>query len=170
MRRRSARWPGRTTMRLAGVGVIGVAAVGVLGVTRAPASPTNGCGGPTVTKQYFGKAMDIYVHHDLPVYRYTLANCAGMSVNVLSYGGIIQSIDVPGNNGQTADVVLGFSTLQDYVKEDSPPVTVNGGPYFGETVGRYANRIANGKFTLDGHKYSLPVNNGPNTLHGGLVG
>ena len=57
---------------------------------------------------------------------------------------------MPGKNGKTADVVLGFKTLQDYVANASPPVTANGGPYFGETVGRYANRIAKGTFKLNG--------------------
>jgi aldose 1-epimerase len=71
--------------------------------------------------------------------------------------------------------VLGFKTLQDYVTEDSPPVTANGGPYFGETIGRYGNRIAKGTFTLNQPgvgpvKYTLPINNGVNSLHGGLVG
>ena len=77
---------------------------------------------------------------------------------------------MPGRNGTTADVVLGFKTLQDYVTDDSPPVTANGGPYFGETVGRYANRIAKGTFKLNGQTYTLPINNGVNALHGGLVG
>ena len=77
---------------------------------------------------------------------------------------------MPGRNGRAADVVLGFKTLKDYVTEDSPPVTANGGPYFGETVGRYANRIAKGTFKLNGTTYTLPINNNGNTLHGGLVG
>ncbi|HEY2577568.1 MAG TPA: aldose epimerase family protein [Streptosporangiaceae bacterium] len=158
-------------MRLAVVAVVGVATVGVLGMAQAPASPVHGCsGGPTISKQSFGKAMDIYVHKKLPVFRFTLANCDGMSVSILSYGGIIQSIDVPGASGQNADVVLGFATLKDYVAKDSPPVTANGGPYFGETIGRYGNRIAKGTFKLDGHTYTLPINNGVNDLHGGLVG
>jgi aldose 1-epimerase len=93
-----------------------------------------------------------------------------MQVRILTYGGIIQSINVPGRDGQSADVVLGFATLKDYINEDSPPVIANGGPYFGETIGRYGNRIAKGTFHLDGHKYTLPINNGVNTLHGGLVG
>jgi len=72
-------------------------------------------------------------------------------------------------------VVLGFPTLQDYVTEDSPPVTANGGPYFGELIGRYANRIAKGTFTLNQPgvgpvTYTVPINNGVNSLHGGLVG
>jgi aldose 1-epimerase len=171
MRTATARWPAKPALRLAAVVTVGVAAVGVLGVARAPASATRACtGGPTVSRQFFGRAMDIYAGKKLPVYRYTLANCAGMSVNVLSYGGIIQSVNVPGRSGQSADVVLGFATLKDYVNEDSPPVTVNGGPYFGETIGRYGNRIADGTFHLDGHTYTLPINNGVNSLHGGLVG
>jgi aldose 1-epimerase len=175
MRIASARWLRVPAARIAAVAVVGAATVGVLGATQAPAQTAkthsaSACTGPTISKQYFGKAMDIYYHKYLPVYRYTLANCTGMSVSILSYGGIIQQINVPGANGQSADVVLGFNSLNDYVKYDSPPVTVNGGPYFGETVGRYANRIANGKFTLNGHVYTLPINNGPNTLHGGLVG
>ena len=175
MRTALTRWSKRPAMRLAAVVTLGVAAVGVLGAARAPAQTagshgTAGCAGPTVSRQPFGKAMDIYVHKYLKVYRYTLTNCQGMQVRILSYGGIIQSINVPGRSGQSADVVLGFATLKDYVNEDSPPVTVNGGPYFGETIGRYGNRIANGRFHLNGHLYTLPINNGPNTLHGGLVG
>ena len=93
-----------------------------------------------------------------------------MSIDLLSYGAITQAIWVPGSNGHKADVVLGFKTLQDYVTFASPPVTANGGPYFGETVGRYANRIAKGTFQLNGQTYTLPINNGVNALHGGLVG
>ena len=72
-----------------------------------------------------------------------------MSVQVLTFGGIIQDINVPDRYGHVTDVTLGFKTLQDYVTEDSPPVTANGGPYFGETIGRYGNRIAKGTFTLN---------------------
>jgi aldose 1-epimerase len=82
---------------------------------------------------------------------------------------------VPGKNGQEADVILGFKTLKDYVTEDSPPVTANGGPYFGELIGRYGNRIAKGTFTLNQPgkgpvTYHVPINNNGNSLHGGLVG
>ena len=98
-----------------------------------------------------------------------------MSVQILTYGGIVQAINVPDRHGHTTDVVLGFKTLQDYVTEDSPPVTANGGPYFGETIGRYGNRIAKGTFSLNQPgqgkvTYTLPINNGVNSLHGGLVG
>jgi len=82
-----------------------------------------------------------------------------MQVKILTYGGIIQSIQVPGRGGHGADVVLGFKTPQDYVNLDSPAVTANGGPYFGKTIGRYGNRIAKGTFTLDGKTYTL-LNNG----------
>jgi aldose 1-epimerase len=160
-----------TATRIGAVAAVAVATVGVLSAAQAaPASSAKSCSSPTISKQYFGRAMDIYYHKYLPTYRYTLTDCQGMSVNVLSYGGIIQSIDVPGANGQSADVVLGFATLQDYIRYASPPVTVNGGPYFGETIGRYGNRIAKGTFHLDGKTYTLPINNGVNDLHGGLVG
>jgi aldose 1-epimerase len=97
-----------------------------------------------------------------------------MSAKILTFGGIVQEINVPARNGRVADVTLGFKTLQDYVTYASPPVTANGGPYFGESIGRYGNRIAKGTFTLDQPTgpvtYHLPINNNGNTLHGGLVG
>jgi aldose 1-epimerase len=164
--------------RIGGIAVLGAAAIaGSVAFYAAPASqaaPTGAAractAAPTVTKQFFGTAFDLYAGKNLPVYRYTLRNCRGMAVKILSYGGIVQSITVPSRSGKPTDVVLGFKTLGEYVAEDSPPVTANGGPYFGETVGRYANRIAKGMFTLDGHTYTLPINNNGNTLHGGLVG
>jgi len=125
---------------------------------------------PTVTKENFGSAFDSYAGKDLPVYRYTLTNGNGMRVRILTYGGIVQSVNVPDQAGKSADVVLGFPTLEDYVTKDSPPVTANGGPYFGELIGRYGNRIAKGTFTLNGKTYHLPINNNGNTLHGGLIG
>jgi aldose 1-epimerase len=153
------------------------AAAGTFGATAAsaaPAKPAHGGGGPSVTSQYFGSTVEPYTGKNTAVYRYTLSG-GGVTANVLSYGGIIQSIDAPSRNGTVADVTLGFKTLADYVKYDSPPVTANGGPYFGESIGRYGNRIANGTFTLDQPgvgpvKYTLPINNNGNTLHGGLVG
>jgi len=129
----------------------------------------------SVSKQFFGDAVEPYTGKETAVYRYTLTNTRGMSVDILTYGGIVQEINVPGRNGRDADVILGFKTLNDYVTEASPPVTANGGPYFGELIGRYGNRIAKGTFTLDQPgvgpvTYTLPVNNGVNSLHGGLVG
>jgi aldose 1-epimerase len=162
----------RGTRIAAAAGLAAAGLAGTLAFSQAsPAAAAGHCSGqPTVSRQFFGSAFDLYAGHNLPVYRYTLRNCRGMQVRILTYGGIVQSITVPSRAGRPTDVVLGFKTLADYVKEDSPPVTVNGGPYFGETVGRYANRIAKGTFKLDGHTYTLPINNGVNSLHGGLVG
>ncbi|KUO22472.1 aldose epimerase family protein [Streptomyces dysideae] len=96
-----------------------------------------------------------------PVHRWSLER-AGVRVRVLSYGGIVQSVEVPDRDGRTADVVLGFPDLGGYL---ACP-----GPYFGALIGRYANRIAGGRFTLDGRTYSLARNNAPNSLHGGERG
>jgi aldose 1-epimerase len=165
--------PTTRALRVGTAVVVTLGTAGVLGLSLAPAAtaaPAKACSGPTVTKQSFGKAFDSYAKKSLPVDRYTLANCRGMQVRVLSYGGIVQSIRVPGRNGKTADVTLGFKTLRDYIKEDSPPPPAAGGPYFGETIGRYGNRIAKGTFTLDGKTYHLPINNNGNSLHGGFIG
>ncbi|OWA03882.1 galactose-1-epimerase [Streptomyces sp. CS113] len=96
-----------------------------------------------------------------PVHRWTLER-AGVRVRVLSYGGIVQSAEVPDRDGNTADVVLGFADLDGYVTHPEP--------YLGALVGRYANRIAGGRFPLDGRTYTLAPNEGPNTLHGGARG
>ena len=154
--------------------VAALTALGALAATTASASPAasggHSGGHLSISKQFFGNTIEPYTGDNTPTYRYTLTNAKGVSVDLLSYGAITQAIKVPGRNGQTADVVLGFKTLQDYVTFASPPVTANGGPYFGETVGRYANRIALGTFKLNGQTYTLPINNGVNALHGGLNG
>jgi aldose 1-epimerase len=157
---------------VAGVGALALAAAGTLGMAASSAAQSGGnsCGSPTISKQFFGSTVEPYTGKNTKVYRYTLTNCRGMQVKILTYGGIVQSISVPGRTGRAADVVLGFKTLADYVKFDSPPVTANGGPYFGETIGRYGNRIAKGTFKLNGQTYTLPINNGVNALHGGLNG
>jgi aldose 1-epimerase len=90
-----------------------------------------------------------------------LSNSAGMSVRIIALGAAIQSLNVPDRAGVPADVVLGYDSVRDYVAK---PL------YFGTTVGRFANRIARGKFTLDGREYTLETNDGPNHLHGGLHG
>ena len=95
------------------------------------------------------------------VERYTLANDNGMRVSVLTYGGIVQSLVVPDRNGIGGDVALGFDSIEDYMELS---------PYFGAIVGRYANRIAQGRFEFDGETYELAVNNPPNALHGGERG
>jgi aldose 1-epimerase len=166
--------------RLRGPAAIGLAAMvaiavgGSLAATQANAAPARG-GGLSITKQYFGSTVEPYTGKETAVYRYTLSNGNGMSVKILTYGGDLQEINLPGRNGQEADIILGFKTLNDYVTEDSPPVTANGGPYFGELIGRYGNRIAKGTFTLNQPgvgpvTYHVPINNNGNSLHGGLVG
>ncbi len=95
------------------------------------------------------------------VYLYTLTNANGVRMKVTNYGARVVSLQVPDRTGKLADVVLGYSTLAEYLQDS---------PYFGAACGRYANRIAKGKFTLDGKTSRLAVNNGPNHLHGGLVG
>ncbi|MEU9451618.1 aldose epimerase family protein [Streptomyces sp. NPDC048277] len=95
------------------------------------------------------------------VHRWTLER-AGTRVRVLSYGGIVQSVEVPDREGRSADVVLGFADLDGYLE--------NPGPYFGALVGRYANRIAHARFPLDDVTYALEPNNAPNSLHGGSRG
>jgi aldose 1-epimerase len=109
----------------------------------------------TVTSRYFGR------NGRMPVTLYTLTNQAGMSVSIMNYGATITSIRVPDRNGKFDDVVLGFDKFSPYLKMKD---------YFGATVGRYANRIARGKFTLDKMTYQLAINDPPNALHGGLRG
>jgi aldose 1-epimerase len=172
-------WRHRRPPLIAGAGLVAAAtAIGVAAAVAPAASAQSASsqakagngGGLSITKQYFGSTTEPYTGKVTPTYRYTLSNGRGMTVQLLSYGAITQAIDVPSRNGHEADVVLGFKTLKDYVANASPPVTANGGPYFGETVGRYANRIAKGTFKLNGKTYTLPINNGVNSLHGGLVG
>ncbi|WP_144113172.1 aldose epimerase family protein [Paraburkholderia sp. BCC1886] len=95
-----------------------------------------------------------------PVTCYTLRNSRGITVKFLSYGGVICELLAPGRDGRVANIVLGFATLADYEK-------LNPDSHFGALIGRYANRIARGRFTLDGSEYTLPVNDTPNTLHSG---
>ena len=109
-----------------------------------------------VQKMDFGKTPD-----GTPVDLYVLTNSKGMTAKVATYGGIVTELHVPDRDGKFADVVLGFDDLAGYVKNN---------PYFGCIVGRVANRIASGKFTLGGKEYTLAKNNGPNTLHGGVKG
>jgi aldose 1-epimerase len=158
-----------SAVRMGAVAALALAAVGSLAMRQAPVTSGHDC--LNISKpQPFGSTPNPPSTTPTQVYRYTLSNCNGMQVNLLTYGAIQQSIWVRGHNGQKADVITGFKTLNDYVTEDSPPVTANGGPYFGETIGRYANRIAKGTFTLNGVTYHLPINNGVNSLHGGLIG
>ncbi len=92
---------------------------------------------------------------------YRLRNREGMEAHIITYGGIVTTLTAPDRKGHFADVVLGYNSLQGYLKDS---------PYFGALIGRYGNRIAKGQFILDGKTYQLATNNGPNTLHGGNVG
>jgi aldose 1-epimerase len=110
----------------------------------------------TIRKQSFGKtasgeAIDLY----------SLSNKKGMEVSITNFGATVVALRVPDRAAKPADVVLGFDTLEGYE---------NGKSYFGATVGRYANRIGGGTFSIDGKTYTLPKNNGNNTLHGGIIG
>jgi len=110
----------------------------------------------TVSAEPFGQMPD-----GRGITVFTLTNANGMRVRAIDYGGIIVSLEVPDGEGQVADVVLGYDNLEGYLEEN---------PYFGAIIGRYGNRIADGQFTLEGETYTLTRNNGPNHLHGGVVG
>jgi aldose 1-epimerase len=149
--------------RLAITAVFALAAVAALGVSAlAQGKQGRAAAAPSISSKPWGtvggKAVNLY----------TLSN-GSMKVNITNFGGIIQSIYAPDRNGKLTDVTLGFANLKGYEANDATkqPTGGSGTTYFGSTVGRYANRIANGKFTLNGKTYHLPVNNGPNTLHGG---
>lgn len=154
----------RNALHLGAAVGVAAAAVGIAGATTAATHrQASAAGGhPTISRAYFGTT------DGTKVYRYTLTSGRGETVRILTYGGVIQSIDAPDRHGRTTDITLGFPTLQDYVTESSP--AAGGGVYFGALVGRYANRIAKGTFTLDGTTYHVPVNNNGNSLHGGTVG
>jgi aldose 1-epimerase len=100
-------------------------------------------------------------HDGIQVDLYTLTNRNGLKARIATYGATLVSLEVPDRRGMPADVVLGFDTLEPYLDVH---------PYFGSIIGRYANRIRNGRFVLHGESYALPCNDGPNHLHGGLHG
>ncbi len=120
---------------------------------KAPEGQPMGVG---VAKSDFGKTAD-----GAQVELYTLTNSHGLKVKIMTYGGVVTELETPDRDGKMGDIVLGFHNLKSYLAGD---------PYFGAIVGRVANRVAKGKFTLDGKEYKLAVNNGPNSLHGGLKG
>ncbi len=93
--------------------------------------------------------------------QFTLTNANGLVARIIDFGGIITELHTPGRDGKPADIVLGFDTIEPYLADS---------PYFGALIGRYGNRIAKGRFTLDGQEFSLPANNGNNHLHGGAPG
>lgn len=100
------------------------------------------------------------------IHIYTLRNDHGISIKITNYGGIITSVKTPDKSGTKANIVLGFKSLEDYFTN----AYIENCPYFGCIAGRYANRIAKGKFSIAGKEYTLPVNNGENCLHGGITG
>lgn len=110
----------------------------------------------TITSGQFGQTLD-----GEAVLLFSLVNDQGVEAKITNYGGIITSLNVPDRSGKLADIVLGHDCLEGYL---------NRSRYFGALIGRYANRIANGRFSLNGTTYSLAHNNGPNHLHGGLKG
>ncbi len=110
----------------------------------------------SISRQPFGQSKN-----GAPVDLYTLRNRNGAEARISNYGGLVISLKVPDRAGKFGDVVLGYDNLADYIKDS---------PYFGALIGRYGNRIAKGKFTLDGRQYTLATNNYPNALHGGVKG
>ncbi|UCF42229.1 MAG: galactose mutarotase [Planctomycetota bacterium] len=110
----------------------------------------------SIEKQDFGKTPD-----GESVDLYTLTNNNGLKAQIMTYGGIVTTLHVPDGDGQLGDIVSGYDTLDEYIKEN---------PYFGALIGRCGNRIGKGKFTLNGVEYTLATNNGPNHLHGGIKG
>lgn len=129
------------------------------GLLTVPA--TAAASGPTIAKEPFGALPD-----GTKIDRYTLGSGHGMKVRILTYGGIVQSLDVPDRHGRSADVALGFRTLDGYLSDTYKDEN----PYFGALIGRYGNRIGGAQFTLDGKTYKVPANDGKNSLHGGTTG
>jgi aldose 1-epimerase len=123
--------------------------------TNAPENKTVAAATASVSRQDFGQA------DGKPVYLYTLTNKNGVQVKITNYGGIVTSWVVPDKNGANSSIVLGFDSLSGYLAKP---------PYFGALVGRYGNRIANGKFKIGDTTYTLATNNGKNHLHGGIKG
>ncbi|MEV8316585.1 aldose epimerase family protein [Streptomyces sp. NPDC059900] len=132
-----------------------LASAAAVGLTAAVAGTSYAAAGRTPTKELFGKLTD-----GTKVYRWSLAN-GGTRMKVLSYGGIVQSLELPDRHGRYTNVSLGYDTIEAYVA---------GTTFFGATIGRYGNRIAKGRFTLDGKTHQLSVNDGENSLHGGAKG
>ncbi|MHB9753950.1 aldose epimerase family protein [Streptomyces sp. BYX5S] len=141
----------RTVM--ASAAAAGVAATALGGTAHASAAHASG--GRKPVKEPFGKLAD-----GTKVYRWSLSN-GGTRMKVLNYGGIVQSLELPDRHGRYVNVSLGYDTIEEYVA---------GTTFFGATIGRYGNRIAKGKFTLDGKAYQVSVNDGENSLHGGAKG
>ncbi len=117
----------------------------------------------SISKAPYGKMPD-----GTQIDEYTLTNADGMKVKLITYGAITTAVEVPDRDGKFENITLYCDSLEDYMakKENGNPMA----PFFGATIGRYGNRIAKGKFKLDGKEYTLPINNAPNSLHGGSKG
>jgi aldose 1-epimerase len=135
--------------------VIAAAAAAGLTATTAGTAQAHGAGGGRPVKEPFGTLAD-----GTKVHRWSLAN-GGTRLKVLTYGGTVQSLEIPDRRGRYANVSLGYDDIESYV---------TGTTYFGATIGRYGNRIGKGRFTLDGTAYQVSVNDGENSLHGGTQG
>jgi aldose 1-epimerase len=148
--------PFRTARRRSLLVVLGAGLLA--GGLASPAGATDAeeAAGPSTSVEPFGQTPD-----GTDVERWTLTN-GDATMRVLTFGGVIQTFEVPDAAGEVENVVLGYPDLEGYYTE--------GDPYFGALIGRYGNRIAEGRFTLDGQTYQLPLNDGPNTLHGGPGG
>ena len=121
-----------------------------------PSPPSAPTPPPDIARAAFGTSQD-----GQPVETFTLRNASGIEMRVISLGGIITHLRTPDRSGAMADIVLGFDTIDGYLKEH---------PYFGAIIGRYGNRIGTARFAIDGTTYTLAANNGPNHLHGGVKG
>ncbi|MGW4566890.1 aldose epimerase family protein [Streptomyces sp. NPDC004561] len=135
--------------------IAGAAAAGLAATALGAGTAQAAASGRKPVKELFGTLAD-----GTKVHRWSLEN-GGTRLKVLSYGGIVQSLEIPDRHGRYANVSLGYDNLAAYVA---------GTTYFGATIGRYGNRIARGRFTLDGKAYQLSVNDGVNSLHGGAKG
>jgi aldose 1-epimerase len=146
----------------AGVGTAAaVAGAGSAGATSASGSKTGAHPDRHHSKLKLSKDSFGVMADGTEVDRYTFGTDRGLQVAMITYGAAISQLLAPDRHGHRADVVLGLSTLEEYVEKS---------PYFGATIGRYANRIAKGTFVLDGTTYHIPINNDPNALHGGPEG
>ncbi len=157
----------RRVIRRSGVFASTTLVLVLLAMAVAPAAATERAAtkqGASITSESWGEVdavVDNHPEEGNEVFLYTLTNRNGMKVGILTYGGILQSIEIPGRKGRLTNVTLGFNNLDQYVNEN---------PYFGNITGRYANRIAGGQFELNGTTYQLAQNNGVNHLHGGNFG
>ncbi|MGW7520781.1 aldose epimerase family protein [Streptomyces sp. NPDC054796] len=149
----------RTVLAAAGAaaaaGATGAAGTAHAAPRRGAEGQGNGPVNAAKAKEHFGTLED-----GTEVHRWTIEN-GGTRLRVISFGGAVQSLEIPDRHGRRANISLGFDNLEGYVKDTS---------HFGALIGRYGNRIAKGRFTLDGKTYQLPLNDGPNSLHGGDKG